>query len=232
MARREPPQVKVRNKELWDHFKGSEMECLAAYVYAFDCIWPRRKQSVDQVKQVIQFEEMSLPQYRQDAHHSVRPWTCYERFKRAVIAFTRKMEDNPAMNVNFKIAYIDADDSITSGDYLLEPSETEKSKKIWFEIMGKNGMAWGDEGKLKEYAAGFGGKICEKYGFKKAIYGEVSYPPFISEVGELSNLLDIDDEFKVPEKDNFEPKTQINTETIQTEPLRGRGRPRKEEAKV
>lgn len=231
MARREAPQQVVQHKEIWDHFKGSEMECLAAYVYAFDCIWPRRKQNVNQEKQVIEFSEIPLPAFRQDAHHSVRPWTCYERFKRAVTAFARKMEDNPAMNVNFKIAYLEADDTLTSGTYLLEPNETKRSKEIWDYIMGKNGMAFGDEAKLKEIAEGKAGQICEKYGFKKASYEGKSYPPFVSEVGEISNLLDIDDEFKGDEKDSFEPENKIKdvAQVSQSQPPR-RGRPPKVEA--
>jgi hypothetical protein len=224
MARPNPQQAVAQHKEFWDHFKGFEMECFAAYVYKFDCIWPRRKQSVDQDKQVLQYKEMELPEFRQDAHHTLRPWTCYERLKRAVVAFARKMEDNPAMNVNFKIAYLEPDDTITSGTYLLEPAEIEKSKQIFYAIVGKNGTEWGDEAMLKEIAEGPAGEVCKKYGFKEANYSGKTYPPFVAEVGELENLSDPADYAKKKKaEDSFVPKEQMRDDSeAQEAPRRGR----------
>ncbi len=218
MARRDPYIAPIVHKEVWDHFKAKEMEILAAYAYAFDGIWPYRKQSVDKEKGEIKYEEKPLPPYRREMAHNPRPWSCYERFLRAVTAFTRVMDDNPSQNLKFAIAFLESDGTITSRDVQLEESETRRSREIYFEICGKNGFAWGNESKLKEYAAGYGGQMCRKFGFK-----EVDAPPFDGEIGELTSSGSFTD--VIPDG-NLEPEGNLNASS-ETVAIRRRGRPPK-----
>lgn len=223
MARREAFIPKMVVKEIWDNFKAKEMEALVAYAYAFDGIWPYRKQSVDIDKGEVKFEEKPIPMYRRDLHHNPRPWTCYERFLRAVTAFSRKMEDNPSQGLRFAIAFLEADGTINSGDYILDDSETRKSKEIYFHLVGKNGMAWGDESKLKEYAAGYGGDLCRKFGFK-----EVPAPPFSGEIEELTGVSSLTE---TKFEGNLEPVGELKDEGRQVPIIpKKRGRQAKTEA--
>ena len=183
MARRQEINVGYK-KEIWDHFKPSEMEVLAAYVKAYDGILPHKKIKVEKDKETgelaINKIGQVLPKFSGDTFHDSRPYTIYERFRRAYMVFAEAMKLKKS---NYAIADILEDGSIDSGTQILEPKLREESKRIYGEIFGKDGISWGDPEALDGYVEGHGGQVCESYGFKKC-----EPPPFVNAVREMSVL--------------------------------------------
>lgn len=217
MARR-PDVNQIQKKETWDHFKPEEMEVFGAYCFGFDQLLPHlavfQEKDKDTGKVTLKKEEQKLTKFFQDNFHEARPWTIYERFRRAYIILDRKMKENPHQKRFFAIADIQEDGSIESGTTWLEPAIRAKSKEVYDHIFGKGGMAWGDEEMLKAYVDGHGGDVCKSYGFK-----ECEAPP-LEVVYTGVDGMDLESSTKKPERNSF-------AEIQNTEEPKHRGRPKK-----
>ena len=217
MARR-PEVNQVPHKEIWDHFIPEEMEAFAAYVYAFDEVLPALKTKLNKDKDTgeltIDRVEQKITPFFRDSFHEPRAWTVLERFRRAYMTLDRKMKENPHQKRYFKIADIEADGEISSGNAVLDPRLRTKSKEVWDSIFSKDGRTWGDEEKLKGYVKGHGGDVCRAYGFK-----EVDIPPVEMEVAGLSGM-EFDEPSKTPARASF-------ADVATTEEPKHRGRTRK-----
>src|SRR6185436_4227688 len=210
MARREREVPQMVAKEIYDHFKPDEIELIAAYCYGFDGIWPYQGQKLNAEKGIIEYKENQLPPFREDQHHSRRPWTTFERFTRAICAISRVMDEHPTQNISWAIANINANGTVESGNFQLEPKDVERSKEIYKQIIG-SGFAWGDEKALKGYVDGFGGSICKKLGFKP-----VEAPAFKSEFGDITSLrrTNIEDmRGEKPQRGNLVPTEELKAPT-------------------
>lgn len=216
MRRIERPGAAVVSKEVYSHFKAEELEILGAYCIAFDGWNARPKMVPNKEKGIIEYQMTPIPKYREDQIHGKRPWTSYERFKRALEVVSQRMEENPAEGLAFAAAFLNPDGNIDSKDMggneiVFDSVEQEKAKEVYFQIVTNDGYRWGDEKKLKEYADGFGGQVLEKLGFKRC-----EVPPFSGALVEISSLKRIGDLLgkKEAPQGRYIPPTPLATEDM------------------
>ena len=232
--------VAVQNsKEIWSHFKHEELEIIGAYCIDFDCWNARPKMIPNKDLGIIDYKMTPIPKYREDQIHGKRPWTSYERFKRALEVISQRMEENPAEGLAFAAAFLNPDGNVDSKDMggneiVFDSEEQARAKETYFNIVTAEGYSWGNEAKLKEYSNGFGGEVLTRLGFVK---GQI--PPFSGAVVEISSLKRIGDLLgkKEEPKGRYIPATPLANsdlkiepqpeETIQPEVTRRRGRPAK-----
>ena len=217
MAQR-PQTNDTMKKEIWDHFKPEELEVFGAYCYGFDGLLPHlavvQEKDKDTGKVSVRHEEQKVTRFFQDNFHEARPWSIYERFRRAYIILDRKMKANPHQKRFFAIADIQEDGSIQSGNSWLEPAIRAKSKQVYDNIFGKGGSSWGNEEALQEYVDGHGGEVCKSYGFKPC-----EAPPLEVVYTGLDGM-DLETSNSKPERNSF-------ADPIIGEEKKQRGRPRK-----
>lgn len=239
MRRIERPVQNQGFKEIWSHFKSEELEIIGAYCKAYDGWNARPKMVPNKEKGIIEYNMTPIPRYREDQIHGKRPWTTYERFKRALEVVSQRMEENPAEGLSFAAAYLNPDGNVDSKDIggneiVFDSEDQAKAKEVYFQIVTAEGYKWGDAEKLDEYVNGFGGQVLEKLGFKKC-----EIPPLTGAVVEISSLKRIGDIFGKKEvaQGRYIPATPMvpsdlkiesqPEETPEPEVTRKRGRPAK-----
>lgn len=211
MRRIERPVAVVAFKEIWSHFKAEELEILGAYCYAFDGWNSRPTMKPNKEKGIIEYTMTPIPKYREDQIHGKRPWTSYERFRRALEVVSQRMEENPAEGLAFAAAFLNPDGTIDSKDATgneisFDPADQERAREVYSHIVTNDGYRWGNEEKLKEYVNGFGGQVLEKLGFKPC-----EIPPFsgaLVEVASLKRLGDILGKKEAPQG-RYIPSTEM-----------------------
>lgn len=239
MRRIERAVAVATSKEIWSHFKAEELEIIGAYCKAYDGWNARPKMVPNKEKGIIEYLMTPIPKYREDQIHGKRPWTSYERFKRALEVVSQRMEENPAEGLAFAAAFLNPDGNVDSKDVggneiVFDMEDQAKAKEVYFNIVTASGYSWGNAEKLDEYVNGFGGKVLEKLGFQKC-----EIPPFSGALVEVSSLKRIGDIFGktetpqgryIPSSPMVPSDLKIETmpeEAPAPEAIRKRGRPAK-----
>ncbi|HET9870830.1 MAG TPA: hypothetical protein VFR02_10090 [bacterium] len=148
----------IGSKELWHHFKPSEMEMIAACAYG---TW------------------LKMPAMNEEKLRTTPTnWTPYEMVMLAIEKLDLYFKSHAHEGLDWKIATVEPGfRRVSSGNFQLTNEENAKSREVWEALFGKKGHGtdWGDAKYLQSLVDGAPGRLL------KSFFGDpMSRPRFAS----------------------------------------------------